>query len=466
MTSRRLRKFLAGLISVLISSILALYIRFGDLPAEFVFMGVSARRIILYVLLSFGATFVFYPFKIKENQNIIFRHLKDSFVMNIIIMFVFSFFIYISRFSVNISRGFTLYFFILDTILMFLFFRLFRSIHDRYKINHKRHTVIVTSKESAKDVIRNLNKYGPLDIEIDALIDDYEGYIYLIHNEKNELTKTSVKSEDYLKKEIVDLVYISYGDVNQSEVKHLISKLETMGITSYLSLSNFNITDSESKMIHSGMINVIEYAPRIFTMDELFKKRLLDIIGAIIGCIVCVFVGIIVGPLIYFEDKGPVIFKQKRVGRNGRYFNMYKFRSMYTDAEERKKDLMDQNEMNGFMFKMDNDPRITKIGKFLRKTSLDEFPQFFNVLKGDMSLVGTRPPTVDEFKQYDAHHRRRLSLKPGITGMWQVSGRSNITDFEEIVKLDTYYIDNWSIWLDFKILAETLISVFKAEGSK
>ena len=170
--------------------------------------------------------------------------------------------------------------------------------------------------------------------------------------------------------------------------------------------------------------------------------------------------------MIYFEDHGPVIFKQKRVGRNGRYFYMYKFRSMYTDAEERKKDLMSQNEMNGFMFKMENDPRVTKVGKFLRKTSLDEFPQFFNVLKGDMSLVGTRPPTVDEFKQYETHHKRRLSIKPGITGMWQVSGRSNITDFEEIVRLDTYYIDNWSVGMDLHILFKTISSVLKEEGSK
>lgn len=139
---------------------------------------------------------------------------------------------------------------------------------------------------------------------------------------------------------------------------------------------------------------------------------------------------------------------------------------MYVDAEERKKELMEKNQMNGFMFKMDDDPRITKVGKFIRKTSIDELPQFWNVLKGDMSLVGTRPPTLDEFSQYESHHKRRLSMRPGITGMWQVSGRSAITNFEDVVKLDCEYIDDWSMWLDFKILFKTVAVVLKGSGAE
>ncbi|OUP86735.1 UNVERIFIED_ORG: glycosyl transferase, partial [Lacrimispora saccharolytica] len=135
-------------------------------------------------------------------------------------------------------------------------------------------------------------------------------------------------------------------------------------------------------------------------------------------------------------------------------------------AEEQKKELMKQNEMEGFMFKMKDDPRITKVGKFIRKTSIDELPQFFNVLRGDMSLVGTRPPTVDEFERYEEHHKRRLSLRPGITGMWQVSGRSDIQNFEDVVRLDLEYIDNWSVWLDIKILFQTIIVVFFHRGAK
>ena len=137
---------------------------------------------------------------------------------------------------------------------------------------------------------------------------------------------------------------------------------------------------------------------------------------------------------------------------------------MYMDAEERKKELMAQNEMNGLMFKMQDDPRITKVGKFIRKTSIDELPQFFDVLRGDMSLVGTRPPTLDEYKQYESHHKRRLSMKPGITGLWQVSGRSDIEDFEDVVKLDVQYIDNWSLWGDIKILFKPYGSSLPAGG--
>ena len=165
--------------------------------------------------------------------------------------------------------------------------------------------------------------------------------------------------------------------------------------------------------------------------------------------------------MIKLDSKGPVIFKQERVGMNGRHFKMFKFRSMVADAEARKKELEDQNKVSGgLMFKIEDDPRITRVGKFIRKTSIDELPQLFNVLFGTMSLVGTRPPTVDEVEKYDMGHWRRLSIKPGITGMWQTSGRSEITDFEEVVSLDKQYIDQWSIWLDIKILFKTVFQVF------
>ncbi len=170
-------------------------------------------------------------------------------------------------------------------------------------------------------------------------------------------------------------------------------------------------------------------------------------------------------PAIWIEDKGPVFFSQKRVGKNGRIFKIYKFRSMYVDAEERKKELMKNNEMSGAMFKMKDDPRITKVGKFIRKTSIDELPQFLNILKGDMSLVGTRPPTIDEVNVYENWHRRRLSIKPGLTGLWQVSGRNKINDFDDVVKYDLEYIDNWSVLMDIKLILKTIFVVFKGTGS-
>ena len=204
----------------------------------------------------------------------------------------------------------------------------------------------------------------------------------------------------------------------------------------------------------------------------------MDIVAGLIGCIFTGIFFIFVAPAIYMASPGPIFFAQERVGRNGKTFKMYKFRSMYLDADERKAELMSQNKISDpRMFKMDFDPRIignkilpdgthkTGIGNFIRKTSIDEFPQFFNVLKGDMSLVGTRPPLLSETSLYEPHHRQRLAIKPGITGMWQVSGRSDITDFEEVVRLDKEYINNWNIGLDIKILLKTFLVVLGKEGS-
>ena len=187
--------------------------------------------------------------------------------------------------------------------------------------------------------------------------------------------------------------------------------------------------------------------------------------GALVGLTITAVVTPFIALAIKIESPGPVFFAQERIGRNGRRFKIYKFRSMYIDAEERKKELMEKNQMNGLMFKMDDDPRITKVGKFIRKTSIDELPQFYNILVGQMSLVGTRPPTVDEFNQYSLYYKRRLSMTPGLTGMWQVSGRSSITDFDEVVKLDLEYIDNWSVGLDIKILFMTVYTVLFRRGA-
>lgn len=202
------------------------------------------------------------------------------------------------------------------------------------------------------------------------------------------------------------------------------------------------------------------------TARQLLMKRMLDICGGLVGVVMMGIIFLFVAPIIKKQSPGPVFFSQWRIGRNGRKFKIYKFRSMYMDAEERKKELMKHNQMEGLMFKMDNDPRIFPFGHFLRDSSLDEFPQFWNVLKGDMSLVGTRPPTVDEYEQYELHHRRRVSIKPGLTGLWQVSGRSDITDFEEVVRLDTEYISNWRLASDLKILIKTVGVVLARKGSK
>ena len=197
----------------------------------------------------------------------------------------------------------------------------------------------------------------------------------------------------------------------------------------------------------------------------LFTKRCLDILGASFGIILLLFVFVIIAILIKGEDRrGPIFFKQKRIGKNGNEFYMYKFRSMVTDAELKLKDLLEKNEVSGAMFKMKEDPRVTKIGRFIRKTSLDELPQLWNVLKGDMSLVGPRPPLPREVEEYTTYDRQRLLVTPGCTGLWQVSGRSNLS-FKEMVNLDLYYIKKRTVIMDFKIIAKTIKVLFGSDSA-
>ena len=194
-------------------------------------------------------------------------------------------------------------------------------------------------------------------------------------------------------------------------------------------------------------------------MYKRFFKRVIDILIGLIALPFVLFVIVVFGPIIYLTDKGPIFYNANRAGKDYKPFKMFKLRSMYVNSPDLKNP-------DGSTFNSDNDPRVTPIGSFLRKTSLDEFPQFLNILKGDMSLVGTRPPTLDEFSQYSPYHKKRLSFRPGLTGMWQVSGRSDITDFEEIVRLDVEDIEDWSVGLDIKILLKTVLTVFMGSGAR
>ena len=283
---------------------------------------------------------------------------------------------------------------------------------------------------------------------------------------------------DYVQKNWVDEVFVSL-EKTDAFPQALVDEIVEMGITVHLNLAQLSQVPGVSHQVKQlGTAGVLTTTLGSATTGQAFFKRALDIVGGLVGCLLTAILFLFVAPAIYLESPGPIFFKQERVGKNGKRFQMYKFRSMYPDAEERKKELLAQNKMGSeLMFKLDFDPRIignrilpdgtkkTGIGQFIRSTSIDEFPQFLNVLKGDMSLVGTRPPLVSEFNQYAPHHRIRMSVKPGITGLWQISGRSEITDFEEVVRLDTQYISNWTPGLDIKILLQTVITVLTRKGS-
>lgn len=272
---------------------------------------------------------------------------------------------------------------------------------------------------------------------------------------------------EYARTNVVDEVLL-YMD-NES-IGQVVEAFMDMGIIVHISIQNLIQIPKATFNTVDG-ISVVTAYTNMMTAKQMIAKRLIDIIFGLIGSLITVLLMVVIVPAIWIADPGPIFFRQKRVGRNGRTFTIWKFRSMYKDAEARKAELMAQNKMKGHMFKMDDDPRIIgygkkfSLGRFLRESSLDEFPQFFNILAGSMSLVGTRPPTVKEYEQYELHHKGRLAIKPGLTGMWQVSGRSSITDFEDVVQLDKEYIDNFSLMLDWKIILKTFKVVLKRMGS-
>lgn len=337
---------------------------------------------------------------------------------------------------------------------------------------------IVTNSRRAEKVVHSLRKDWARRIVGVCLVDggnpsDIEGL--------GDITFLATPETllERIQREAIDEVFIEIEENERPLVMPTVREMIRMGIRVHINLPEVQKLEREAAIMRpeeyqpsytkeikygiDGRPTLILDRPRK-RMIASIMKRALDIIGSIVGLAIFGILFIILGPIIKLDSPGPIIFAQTRIGKNGRKFRMYKFRSMYQDAEKRKQELLSQNEMNGLMFKMENDPRVTKVGRFIRKTSLNEFPQFWNVFKGDMSLVGTRPPTVGEFNQYNSYHKRRLSMKPGMTGLWQVSGRSDIKDFDEVVRLDCQYIDNWSVGGDIKIIAKTVLQAFKKDN--
>lgn len=353
---------------------------------------------------------------------------------------------------------------------------------------------VITTTDRAEEFVEKIKENWAMNITGIVLLDDYcYNGVFNYSQKENELYGNSAMLTatrefpdsvldipviatdknflDWIGSSPLDEIYINlpYGD--DSELQEIIEEIEEMGKTVHINLPALDDILSESKFnnisckIQYG-IPMASFAASVPSSLALTVKRAFDVVLGLIGCILSLpIIGIIAIPLLK-ESEGPLIFKQPRVGKNGRIFNIYKLRSMYVDAEEHKEELMKENDIDGFMFKMEDDPRVTKVGKFIRKTSIDELPQFFNVVKGEMSIVGTRPPTIDEFEQYESRHRRRLSMRPGITGMWQVNGRSDIQDFEQVVELDCQYIDEWSLTLDAKIILKTVFVVLTGKGAK
>jgi len=375
-----------------------------------------------------------------------------------------------------LSRGVIAYTAVISIIVIWLERTIWKKfIHHRLAKN-PRYLLLVTDQAGAERILDQFQGQM-LDFQV-------KGIVLVGQNPgKNPRNVDSVRNvpvvanvetlTDYLLKTVVDEILFSVPR-KEDMPQDLIRECSLMGITIHLEImSSDELAGARYEEDIAGLSVMTSYL-KLITVGQAFVKRAIDIVGSIAGLLITGILFLFVAPAIYFSDPGPIFFSQERVGKNGRTFKLYKFRSMYQDAEERKAELMEKNQMKGQMFKMENDPRIigsgpdgTKhgIGHFIRSTSIDEFSQFWNVLKGEMSMVGTRPPLIREVNEYDTRHKARLAVKPGITGLWQVSGRSDIEDFEEVVRLDTKYIQEWSISLDIKILFKTVLVVFKRKGS-
>lgn len=323
------------------------------------------------------------------------------------------------------------------------------------------HTLLVVGTgKVASNIAERLQKHQEFGLKLIGYIDD---------EIDDKVVKANIlgKLKDIpriLHKEVVDEVIFAvpwrlYEDIEESI---RICELEGVMVRVVTDIFKKSLARTTAAEIDGIPVLTIESGPS--EELKLAIKRAIDIAVSLVYLIVLSPLFLLVAILIKIDSKGPVLFKQERVGLNGRRFLMLKFRSMRADAEKLKRDLAKLDETTGPVFKIKKDPRVTRVGRIIRKSSIDELPQLWNVLKGEMSLIGPRPPLPDEVEQYNIWHRRRLSMRPGITCIWQVSGRSDVT-FERWMEMDMEYIDNWSLWLDFKILLKTVIVVAKGTGS-
>ena len=456
----------ADLIAIVISFTLATYIRFGN------FRDMGDKGIHFQVCLVFLLFCTIYTFFLDWNRNFLKRNkwkeLRAVVQYNAIMILVTQTIMFFLKWADVFARLVIVYFVIINVIItLFLHLLIKKSIRMHYRSDlSKIKVLVITQNTMVSDVVFHLKKN--LDI-------NYQLIGVAVPEQTEDETQTidgvpvfDIK-ENFMENATfmaLDEVFVYAPELPQKQIQMILSGFDEMGVDCHYCLELPGMDANRSSIDDFGGYSVITYTRFQSSYKRLLIKRVMDIAGGLVGMLITLLFFPFVAIAIKLDSPGPVLFSQIRIGRNGRRFKIYKFRSMYVDAEERKKELEKQNEMQGLMFKMENDPRITRVGKFIRKTSIDELPQFYNVLKGDMSLVGTRPPTADEFEKYNQYYRRRISMTPGLTGMWQVSGRSEIEDFDDVVKYDLQYIDNWSLTLDIQILLRTVWVVLAGRGSK
>ncbi len=329
---------------------------------------------------------------------------------------------------------------------------------------NRRNIVIVGTGEDARRLARTIEKHSNWGLNLIGYVTDNGHKTEADHKGRMKVLGSIREIQSIVEKHCVDEVIFAVSRERVEELEDVFLLLEDLGINARLVLNIFPHMISKVHLDELDNIPLLTFTTIPTNEFALLVKRVIDVFVSAV--LLILFSPLIAGIAVAIKltSPGPVIFTQRRCGLNGRVFDFYKFRSMYIDAEKRADELRESNEVDGPVFKMKRDPRVTPVGRFLRRTSLDELPQLWNVLKGDMSIVGPRPPLPEEVEKYERWQRRRLSMKPGITCIWQVSGRSRI-GFQEWMKLDLQYIDNWSIWLDLKIIFKTIPAVLSGRGA-
>lgn len=459
---------LVDIISIIISFLLALWIRYGNMVRSWFSSKTMSTAFVILILL-YIAVYYLYDTYSKLFKRGMLEEIIVVIKINFLLAATLTAAMFVFQEGTSFSRMFFTCFILLNILISFILRQYFKilllGVYKKSNSSYK--MMIITTSDQIGEVLNQFHKENEWEYQINY-ITILDKYMVGQKIDGIPIKADFISMFDIAKQEVLDGVFIHVpsGSWVQVDIEELIQNFLDMGITVDLSIYTFGLKINEKIIRELSGYHVLTFSTRIFTRGQLIIKRMVDIIGGLVGCMLTFVLTILLAPAIYIESPGPIFFSQIRIGKNGRRFRIYKFRSMHPDAEKQKAELMALNEANGLMFKMTDDPRVTKVGNILRKTSIDEFPQFINILKGDMSLVGTRPPTEKEFLQYKGRHKRRLALKSGLTGLWQVSGRSDITDFEEVVKLDLEYIDNWSLAMDIKILFKTVGVVLLGKGSR
>jgi len=429
---------------------------FSDLTILLIFLSITPFWLIILYLID-----VIEVPRTKRYSTLFFEYLQSAFLIIILLLiFYFVFKLYkISRLFLIEVAAFGFIFLFLTRIIEYKLFRIYRS-----KGYNFLNTVLIAD-ESSIPFIDSLLENKEWGYRILIIYTNSQSIIKKYNGSIEVLPERSGKSlYDFMEIEPIDEVLYIKGRIIPSDIRNIISSCEELGVVFRLmhDETEINLTNAVHSVI--GEKNFLTFINVPYRPSALAFKKVTDIFFSLIGIILLSPILISIAIAIKLTSKGPVIYKQARVGLRGRQFNLYKFRTMISGAESLRKDLLLKNEADGPVFKMKDDPRITKVGKFLRKTGLDELPQLINVLKGEMSLIGPRPPLQEETVRYKRWQLRRLSVKPGLSCFWQIKPERNNIKFEKWMELDLAYIDNWSLRLDFIILLKTIKTIFHRTG--